>query len=129
MDDERMEAAGAAHLPAGALPVNGAIEATAVEVLLEPLPQEQTVAGHPEAGAGELGSFRGAQLGVWEMTEGTATDVEADEVFIVVVGRAVIDFLDEDRSIEVGPGSIVRLAAGARTRWTVTERLRKVYLA
>lgn len=28
----------------------------------------------------------------------------------------------------LGPGDVVRLAEGARTVWTVTETLRKVYL-
>ncbi|MGO2112599.1 MAG: cupin domain-containing protein, partial [Pseudoclavibacter sp.] len=66
----------------------------------------------------------------WEMTPGTATDTEADEVFVVLAGRARIEFLDPPLpAIDVGPGSLVRLAEGMSTRWTVTETLRKVFIA
>lgn len=34
-----------------------------------------------------------------------------------------------DWDLTLGPGSLVRLAEGERTEWTVTETLRKVYLA
>ncbi len=57
---------------------------------------------------------RRSEIGVWEMTPGAMRDTEADEVFVVLVGRG-----DRRRStiralpsIELGPGSVVRLAAG-----------------
>jgi hypothetical protein len=37
-------------------------------------------------------------------------------------------FADDIPGLRVGPGDVVRLAAGAETVWTVTETLRKVYL-
>ncbi|MEX0984517.1 MAG: cupin domain-containing protein [Actinomycetota bacterium] len=64
--------------------------------------------------------------GVWEITEGTVIDVEQDEVFIVVHGRATIE-VEGGETSEVGPGDMAVLARGARTRWTVHETLRKVY--
>lgn len=79
-------------------------------------------------GATELGTMAGVEFGVWEMSEGTATDTEADEVFLVLSGSATIYFLDESRSLEICSGDLVRLGAGARTRWTVHEWLRKLYL-
>lgn len=64
------------------------------------------------------------------MTPGTASDIEADEVFVVLSGRALIEFVDPALpSVKVGPGSVVRLGEGMRTTWTVTETLRKVYVA
>ena len=83
----------------------------------------------PLTALAELGTFAGLELGVWEMAPGTATDVEADEVFVVIAGRARVDFPDTGRHLELGVGDVVRLTAGDRTVWTVTETLRKVYLA
>ena len=105
-------------------------DALAASIAHTALPSDEVVAGEPTTGTVELGSFGDTEIGIWEMTPGTATDTEVDEVFIVLSGRAVIDF--DERAIppiEVGPGSVVRLAAGMRTTWTVTETLRKIYLA
>ena len=66
-------------------------------------------------------------VGVWQHGPGVSTDVEADEVFVVLSGRATIEF-DEHPTIECGPGDLVLLPAGASTRWTVHETLRKVYV-
>jgi uncharacterized protein len=68
------------------------------------------------------------EVGLWEIDPGRATDVEADEVFVVVSGRATIT-TGPGPGVAVGPGDVVRLRAGAVTTWTVTERLRKVYLS
>lgn len=105
-------------------------DAAGIPLPLEPLPAADTREGHPEAGAVELGELSGVRIGVWEMTPGVATDTEADEVFVVLSGRARIEFAAPALPhIEVGPGSVVRLSAGMRTVWTVTETLRKVYIA
>lgn len=64
--------------------------------------------------------------GIWEITPGTVTDVEADELFVVLAGRATIAF-EDGPVLEVGPGDVVKLPEGARTVWTVHETLRKVY--
>ena len=56
------------------------------------------------------------------------SDVEADEVFVVLSGAATVEFDDGTASLTLGPGDVVHLAEGARTVWTVTETLRKVYL-
>lgn len=100
---------------------------------------EQVVEGEPSTATSELGAFGGVELGVWQITPGVVTDVEADEVFVVLSGRARIDFLStadaeagapvDAAPVDVSAGSIVRLVAGTHTRWTVTETLRKVYLA
>lgn len=81
----------------------------------------------------ELGRFGGAdgqslEVGIWEMAPGTASDVEADELFVVIAGRGVVDFPETGRQLGLAPGDVVRLSAGDRTIWTVSETLRKVYL-
>jgi len=112
------------------LPAGTVVHGASLPAAHEPLPDEQIVTGSPSTGLVELGAFSGVGLGVWEMTPGTATDVEVDEVFIVLSGRARIVFTDRDLDpIEIGAGDIVRLETGMRTEWTVTETLRKVYLS
>jgi uncharacterized cupin superfamily protein len=94
------------------------------------LPSDEVLAGTPTTAVRELLTLGGVEIGVWEMTPGTATDTEADEVFVVLSGRATISFASSGLpDLEVGPGSVVRLAEGMRTIWTVTETLRKVYVA
>jgi uncharacterized cupin superfamily protein len=93
------------------------------------IPADLIESGSPETGILELPNFAGMSIGVWEHTEGVSTDTEVDEVFIVISGGATIEFIDADTSpLEVGPGDIVRLAAGTKTRWIVRDHLRKVYL-
>lgn len=93
-----------------------------------PVPSDQSVTGDPSTGTVELGEFRGVEFGVWEMSPGVMTDVEVDELFVVLTGAATIEFADGTAPLAVTAGDVVRLAAGAHTTWTVTETLRKVYL-
>ena len=91
----------------------------------------EIVDGTPTAAVAELGQVgRVGQtdVGIWEMTPGTATDVEAEELFVVLSGRATVTF-DSGERIDLRPGSVVSLSAGEHTTWTVEETLRKVYVA
>ena len=69
-----------------------------------------------------------AEIGLWGMEPGTDHDTETDEVFVVLAGRGTVTFEDGEE-IDLVPGVAVRLRAGERTTWTVTETLRKVYVA
>lgn len=111
------------ELPPGVL-----IAAAAVALDHAPLPAETIVSGSPTAGTRVLDERDGREIGVWEMTPGCATDVEADEVFIVLAGRATVEGI-APAPVELSPGAVVRLTAGMRSTWTVHETLRKVYLA
>ncbi len=75
-----------------------------------------------------IGSTGPGEVGVWEIDRGTVDDVEADEVFVVLSGRATMSVVGWP-DVALGPGDIVRLQAGAATTWVVEERLRKVYVA
>ena len=108
---------------------NARVAAEGVEIALEPAPSEDTIDGSPVQGAAELGTLAGAEVGLWELRGGTVTDTEVDELFVVISGSALIEFVEEDRTIEVSAGDVVRLVAGTRTRWTVTDHIRKVYIA
>ncbi len=103
------------------------VAAHALHLDPSPLAPEQVVSGNPQVSACEILTEPGWEVGVWQHTAGVSTDVEADEVFVVLSGRATIEVVDGP-TLEVGPGDVGVLQAGDRTRWTVHEDLRKVYL-
>lgn len=106
------------------------LDAGALALPHEPLPEDEVHDGHPTTATRALATLGDTEIGVWEMTPGTASDVEADEVFVVLAGRATIAFDDPDLpDLDIRPGSVVRLAEGMRTVWTVRETLRKIYVA
>lgn len=78
--------------------------------------------------AASLTELGGAEIGTWEMAPGTDHDTEVDEVFVVLTGRGTVTFEDGE-VVELRPGVAVRLRAGERTTWVVTDTLRKVYVA
>ncbi len=99
----------------------------AVTIAEEDFAADQIVAGAPTAGWLPLTEIGGTEVGVWQMTSGAVTDTEADEVFCVVAGRGVVEFLDPAADpVELRPGILVGLKSGWRTRWTVTQTLRKI---
>ncbi|MGW7002192.1 cupin domain-containing protein [Streptomyces sp. NPDC054933] len=98
------------------------------ELSPEPLDASQIVSGTPEVtGAVLWESPDGTRAhGIWQITPGVVTDTEADEMFVVVSGRATIEVADGP-VFEVGPGDVCVLREGDRTTWTVHETLRKAY--
>lgn len=90
----------------------------------DPLDPAQIVSGTPVTSVAELDEGRG----IWEITPGVVTDVERDEIFVVLSGRASIA-VEGGETVEVGPGDVCLLPEGAKTTWTVHETLRKVYQA
>lgn len=99
-------------------------------VPLEPVPLDaaQVLEGAPEISEAVVWtSADGTHVrGVWQITPGVVTDVEADELFVVVSGRATIE-VEGGPTVEVGPGDGCVLEPGARTTWRVHETLRKVF--
>ena len=93
-----------------------------------PLDPGTVLDGAPAAGSRALAAVAGVEVGVWEMTPGTATDVEVDEVFVVLSGSGTVTF-DDGEQVVLAPGSVVRLCAGEHTTWVVHETIRKVYVA
>lgn len=80
------------------------------------------------ADLGPLAELGSAEVGLWGMDPGTDHDTEVDEVFVVLAGRGTVTFHDAE-VVDLRPGVVVRLRAGERTTWVVTEALRKLYLA
>jgi uncharacterized cupin superfamily protein len=103
------------------------IDTATLPLVWAPVPAEQVESGAPLVGSAEIAVVPGLEVGVWSHTVGASTDVEADEVFIVLAGRATIEFGD-GAVLAVGPGDVGVLPPGATTRWTIHEELRKVYV-
>ncbi|MEQ6899413.1 cupin domain-containing protein [Microbacterium sp. KR10-403] len=90
----------------------------------------QVHAGSPRTGYIDLDETGERTIGVWEHTPGVSTDVEADEVFVVVAGSGTLEFTEPALPpVELRPGVIVRLTEGMQTVWAIRETLRKVYVA
>lgn len=100
----------------------------AMSIPIEPIRTDDLVSGQPEAGVVALAELGDVEIGVWEMSVGVARDVEVDEVFVVVAGRATVE-VEGGPTYSIEAGDVVRLTAGDRTTWTVHETLRKVYVA
>ena len=103
------------------------VHAASIPLDDDPLDADQVVSGSPQVGVHEILDDDTVAVGVWQHTTGVSTDVEADEVFVVLSGRATIE-VEGGPTLLVGPGDVGVLAAGSKTRWTVHEDLRKVYL-
>lgn len=86
------------------------------------------VRGDPMASSAELARTDGFEVGVWQLTEGQVTDTEVDEVFVVLSGSGHVEF-DDGEVLPLTAGTAVRLCAGERTTWTITQTLRKIYVA
>ncbi len=92
----------------------------------ESLPDGQVREGSPTTAVWEA-PVADLSCGLWEHTVGVSTDVESAEIFVVLSGRARIEIEGQD-PLEVGPGDVVELAAGARTVWHVSQTLRKFWV-
>ncbi|HUV47491.1 MAG TPA: cupin domain-containing protein [Actinomycetes bacterium] len=93
----------------------------------DPLDASQVVSGNPQVSTYELLDSDALAVGIWQHTAGVSTDVEVEEIFVVLSGRATIEVAGGP-TLEVGPGDVGVLEAGAQTTWTIHEDLRKIYI-
>jgi len=112
------------------LPLDAATVLQALELELEhePVDDAQVVEGSPTTGIAALTELDDWEVGVWEITPGTVTDVEVDEIFIVLRGAATL-VRGDGTEVELVAGSVGRLDDGEETEWRVRETLRKIYIA
>ena len=102
------------------------VAARGVELTPDPLDAEQVLAGDPRTAAHVIAESPGGdETGVWRCTPGRFRDVEVDETFVVLEGRATIEF--DGGRVDVGPGDVCVLTAGTATVWEVHETLLKGY--
>jgi uncharacterized protein len=102
----------------------------AADLELEPAPldPETVLDGTPEVSELVLDTSQDGRVvrGVWQITPGVVRDVEADELFVVISGRATVE-VEGGPTLELEPGVVAVLRAGDRTVWRVHETLRKVF--
>ncbi|MBD0863654.1 cupin domain-containing protein [Gordonia sp. zg691] len=77
-------------------------------------------------GAHFIGDFAGGKVGVWGAEVGFIGGEAADEIFVILEGRAEVSFDETGETFIAGPGDIVRLYAGKRNTWKTIEPIRKV---
>ena len=99
---------------------NTVFRAAKADLTHQPVPAAQAIRDAPSTAASTLGEFGGLEIGVWEMSPGVMTDIEADEVFVVLSGSATVEFAD-------GTATLARFVTDA-TELSVRWTLRKVYL-
>ncbi|SDH72994.1 cupin domain-containing protein [Pseudonocardia oroxyli] len=63
---------------------------------------------------------------VWGAEVGEYDGVTADEIFVVLEGKAEVTFHRTGETIAIGPGDVVRLFARDTCTWRTVETLRKV---
>ena len=110
-----------------------AVHAPSVELVHEEVATGQILAGTPTTAATTLGSIFGLEFGLWEMSAGAMSDVEAEELFVVLSGSATVRIHAANgyqaAELLLEPGTVCRLGEGMNTSWVVHEPLRKLYLA
>ncbi len=98
------------------------------ELELEPAPLDpQTILeGSPEVSELVLDTSPDGRVvrGVWQIT--LVADVEADELFVVLAGRATVE-IEGGQTLALEPGVVGVLRAGDRAVWRIHETLRKVF--
>jgi uncharacterized cupin superfamily protein len=104
-----------------------AYDANAVDLRFTDLPPDKCPDGVVATGVDMLAATETLEVGVWEHPVGVSTDVETDEIFVVVSGSGRV-ILDDGRVLDLRPGTVGVLEAGERTRWEIDETLRKVWV-
>lgn len=92
-----------------------------------PLDSARNVSGNVTTAVAAVATEGDMEVGVWEHSVGTSTDTEVEEVFVVLEGAGTVT-CDEGGAIELSPGVVGLLPAGARTTWEITQPLRKVWI-
>lgn len=92
----------------------------------DPLDPGQVIEGDPRTSSYVLYETEaGAESGIWRCEPGVFRDTETEEAFVVLEGKATIEWAGG--TIEVGAGDLCHLAAGTETVWTVHETILKGY--
>lgn len=92
----------------------------------EELDPSQIILGNPEVSSLTLLEKNGTESGLWRITPGEVTDTEVEESFLVLEGRATIEYKD-GRAFTVGPGDTHHFKGGEETTWKVDETLLKAF--
>ena len=78
-------------------------------------------------GFAELGETNKLKTGIWIHPIGISTDIEVDEVFVVIEGKGRV-VLKDGTVLILFPGVVGTLLSGEETRWEIDEPLKKVWI-
>ncbi len=98
-----------------------------IDLEMTPLNDARNPNGDVSTGVRAVTAEGDMEVGVWQHSVGTSTDTEIEEVFVVIEGEGTVTCSEGGR-IDLAPGVVGLLPAGARTTWTVTTPLRKVWI-
>jgi hypothetical protein len=107
--------------------MNQVFDAASAGLRFSDLPVEKCPDGAVATGVTMLAATDALEVGVWEHPAGTSTDVETDEVFVVLSGSGRV-ILADGRVLALAPGTVGILTAGTTTTWQIDEPLRKVWV-
>ena len=107
--------------------MNAVFDAAGAPLRFTALPEDKCPDGPLATGVEMLAATGDLEVGVWEHPAGVSTDIETDEIFVVLSGRGRVVCAD-GTVLDLAPGTVGVLAAGTRTRWEIEEPLRKVWL-
>lgn len=110
-----------------ARPVIRSFQSRDIDLKMNLLDDARNSSGDVSTGVRAVTAEGDMEVGVWEHTVGTSTDIEIEEVFVVIEGEGTVTCSEGGR-IDLAPGVVGLLPAGARTTWTVTTPLRKVWI-
>ena len=104
------------------------LDATNAELTPDPLDPASILEGTPEVSNLVLDTSPDGKVirGIWQITPGKVTDIELDELFVVLSGRVTIE-IEGREPYDAGPGHIGIVRKDECTIWTVHETLRKAY--
>ena len=99
-----------------------------VELHRDDIDPAKLVSGSPEIYSAIMStSYNGKILrGIWKCTVGTVRDVEEDEMFTVLEGRATV-VIENGPTLELSPGVMGEFKKGDKTVWTIHENLLKTF--
>lgn len=110
-----------------ARPVIRSFQSRDIDLEMTPLNDARNPNGDVSTGVRAVTAEGDMEVGVWQHSVGTSTDTEIEEVFVVIEGEGTVTCSEGGR-IDLAPGVVGLLPAGARTTWTVTTPLRKVWI-
>lgn len=92
----------------------------------EILDPKQIIDGNPQVSCLILSDDGHVVRGIWKCTRGTVTDIEQDEMFTVIDGRATV-VIENGPTLVLLPGYVGLLTHGAKTTWTIHEDIVKTF--
>lgn len=104
-----------------------AFNAVDLPLVHRPLGQDDSGLSEVTTAVATLATLGDMEVGVWEHSVGVSTDIEVEKVFVVLSGAGHVT-CDEGGVINLAPGVVGLLPVGARTTWTITDPVRKVWI-